>query len=153
MIHEIFGLSDWAKQMADELAAKGYIVIAPDPLSGAGPNNGGTDAFASQDQVTKAVSGLNADQVTADLDAAADYGSKLPSANGKLFVAGFCWGGGKSFAFSTHRHDLSAAFVFYGPAAAGIRLHHRARLWLLRWQRRPHQRHRPRNNGSDEGRR
>jgi carboxymethylenebutenolidase len=118
MIHEIFGLSDWAKEMADELAAQGYIVIAPDLLSGAGPNGGGTDAFASQDQVTKAVSGLSADQVTADLDAAADYGKKLPSASGKLFVAGFCWGGGKSFAFATHRHDLSAAFVFYGPPPA-----------------------------------
>jgi carboxymethylenebutenolidase len=115
MIHEIFGLSDWAKLMADELAAKGYIVIAPDLLSGAGPNGGGTDAFAGQDQVTKAVSGLDPGQVTADLDAAADYGKKLPSTNGKLFVAGFCWGGGKSFTFATHRHDLSAAFVFYGP--------------------------------------
>jgi carboxymethylenebutenolidase len=115
MIHEIFGLSDWAKEMADELAAKGYIVIAPDLLSGAGPNGGGTDAFAGQDQVTQTVSGLSADQVTADLDAAADYAKKLPSSNGKLFVAGFCWGGGKSFAFATHRHDLSAAFVFYGP--------------------------------------
>lgn len=115
MIHEIFGLSDWAKEMADELAAQGYIVIAPDLLSGAGPNGGGTDAFSGQDQVTRAVSGLSADQVTADLDAAADFGKKLPSANGKLFVAGFCWGGGKSFAFATHRHDLSAAFVFYGP--------------------------------------
>jgi carboxymethylenebutenolidase len=114
LIHEIFGLSDWAKLMADELAAQGYIVIAPDLLSGAGPNGGGTDAFPGQDAVTRAVSGLSADQVTADLDAAADYGKKLPSANGKLFVAGFCWGGGKSFAFAAHRHDLSAAFVFYG---------------------------------------
>jgi carboxymethylenebutenolidase len=115
LIHEIFGLSDWAKEMADELAAQGYIVVAPDLLTGAGPNGGGTDAFPAQDAVTKAVSGLNADQVTADLDAAADYGKKLPSANGKLFVTGFCWGGGKSFAFATHRHDLAAAFVFYGP--------------------------------------
>jgi carboxymethylenebutenolidase len=115
LIHEIFGLSDWAKEMADELAAQGYIVIAPDLLTGAGPNGGGTDSFSGQDQVTKAVSGLNADVVTADLDAAADYAKKLPSANGKLFVAGFCWGGGKSFAFATHRHDLAAAFVFYGP--------------------------------------
>ena len=114
MIHEIFGLSDWAKEMADELAAQGYIVIAPDLLSGAGPNGGGSDSFAP-DAVTKAVSGLSADQVTADLDAAADYAKKIPAANGKLFVAGFCWGGGKSFAFATHRHDLSAAFVFYGP--------------------------------------
>jgi len=115
MIHEIFGLSDWAKEMADELAAQGYIVVLPDLLSGAGPNGGGTESFSGQDEVTRAVSGLNADQVTADLDAAADYGKKLPSASGKLYVAGFCWGGGKSFAFATHRHDLSAAFVFYGP--------------------------------------
>ena len=120
LIHEIFGLSDWAKEMADELAAQGYIVIAPDLLSGFGPNGGGSDAFASQDATTKAVSGLAADVVMADLDAAADYGKKLPSANGKLFVTGFCWGGGKSFAFATHRHDLSAAFVFYGPPPADV---------------------------------
>lgn len=115
LIHEIFGLSDWAKEMADEIAAQGYIVVAPDLLSGMGPNGGGSDAFPSQDQITKAVSGLDANQVMADLDAAADYGKKLPSASGKLFVTGYCWGGGKSFAFATHRHDLAAAFVFYGP--------------------------------------
>jgi carboxymethylenebutenolidase len=114
LIHEIFGLSDWAKEMADELAAQGFIVIAPDLLTGAGPNGGGTDAFPGQDAVTKAVSALDPAVVTADLDAAVDYGKKIPSANGKLFVAGFCWGGGKSFAFAAHRHDLAAAFVFYG---------------------------------------
>jgi carboxymethylenebutenolidase len=119
MIHEIFGLSDWAKEMADELAAQGYIVVAPDLLSGTGPNGGGTDSFAPAD-VNPAVSRLSADQVTADLDAAADYGKKLPSANGKLFVAGFCWGGGKSFAYAAHRHDLSAAFVFYGTPPADV---------------------------------
>jgi carboxymethylenebutenolidase len=118
LIHEIFGLSDWAKEMADELAAHGYIVIAPDLLTGFGPNGGGSDAFPSQDATTKAVSGLSPDVVTADLDAVAEFGKKLPSANGKLFVAGFCWGGGKSFTFATHRHDLSAAFVFYGPPPA-----------------------------------
>src|SRR5277367_7200590 len=48
LIHEIFGLSDWAKEMADELAAAGYIVITPDLLSGFGPNGGGFDSFASQ---------------------------------------------------------------------------------------------------------
>ena len=115
LIHEIFGLSDWAKLMADELAGKGYIVVAPDLLSGVGPNGGGTDSLGGQDAVTKAISGLSPDQVTADLDAAADYGKKLSAANGKLYVAGFCWGGGKTFAYATHRHDLSAAFVFYGP--------------------------------------
>jgi len=120
LIHEIFGLSDWAKEMADELAAQGYIVIAPDLLSGYGPNGGGTSEFPGQDAVVKAVSGLNPDGVMADLDAAADYGKKLPAANGKLADVGFCWGGGKSFAFAAHRKDLSAAIVFYGPGPGDV---------------------------------
>jgi carboxymethylenebutenolidase len=120
MIHEIFGLSDWAKEMADELAAQGFIVVAPDLLSGMGPNGGGSSAFPSQDATIKAVSALDPDGVNAALDAAADYGKKIPAANGKLAVVGFCWGGGKSFAFAAHRHDLSAAFVFYGPGPADV---------------------------------
>jgi carboxymethylenebutenolidase len=115
LIHEIFGLSDWARSMADDIAAMGYIVIAPDLLSGFGPNGGNTSAFADQQAVIKAVSGLDTDTVTADLNAAADYALKLPAANGKLAVIGFCWGGGKSFLYATQRHGLNAAFVFYGP--------------------------------------
>jgi carboxymethylenebutenolidase len=120
LIHEIFGLSDWAKEMADELAGQGFIVVAPDLLTGFGPNNGASDSFPSMDATTKAVSGLDAAVVTADLDAAADYAKKIPAANGKIAVAGFCWGGGKSFAFATHRKDLSAAFVFYGTGPSDV---------------------------------
>src|SRR6185437_14347075 len=68
-----------------------------------------------QGEATKAISGLNADQITADLNAVADYALKLPSATQKLYVVGFCWGGGQSFRFATNRPDLAAAFVFYGP--------------------------------------
>jgi len=120
LIHEIFGLSDWAKEMADELAGQGFIVIAPDLLSGFGPNKGGTAEFADQDARVKAVSGLDPEGVLADLDAAADYGKKLPAANDKIAVAGFCWGGAKTFAFAAHRKDLSAAFVFYGTGPADV---------------------------------
>jgi carboxymethylenebutenolidase len=116
VIHEIFGLSDWAQELADEVAAAGYIAVAPDLLSGMAPNGGRTKDFP--EGVTEAVSKLNPDQVTADLNAAADYALKLPAANGKLYVAGFCWGGGQSFRFATSRGDLSAAFVFYGPPPA-----------------------------------
>ncbi len=130
LIHEIFGLSDWMKLEADEVAAKGYIVIAPDLLSGTGPDGGGSDAiYASpggQDAVIKGVMGLDATQVNTDLDAVADYGKKLPAASGKLVVGGFCWGGGKSFEFATHRSDLSAALVFYGtppPADEVAKIH------------------------------
>jgi carboxymethylenebutenolidase len=120
LIHEIFGLTDWAKEMADELAAQGFIVVAPDLLTGFGPNGGGSSAFATQDDTIKAVSALDPAVVNADLDAAADYGKHLPAANGKLAVTGFCWGGGKSFAFAAHRKDLSAAFVFYGPGPSDV---------------------------------
>lgn len=115
MVHEIFGLSDWVRSMADDLAAQGYIVIVPDLLSGTGPNGGGSSAYPDQDARVKAVSGLNADGVMADLNATADYAKKFPAANGKMAVIGFCWGGGKAFQFATVRHDLSAALVFYGP--------------------------------------
>jgi carboxymethylenebutenolidase len=115
LIHEIFGLSDWARSMADDIAAMGYIVIAPDLLSGFGPNAGGTSAFPDQQSIIKAVSSLDPATVTADLNATADYALKFPSANGKLSVIGFCWGGGQSFRFATNRKNLAAAFVFYGP--------------------------------------
>lgn len=114
IIHEIFGMTDWAQELADEVAAAGYIAVAPDLLSGMGPNGGRTSSFSQRDAI-EAVSHLNPDQITADLNAAADYGLKLPASNGKLFVAGFCWGGGQSFRFATNRSDLAAAFVFYGP--------------------------------------
>jgi carboxymethylenebutenolidase len=114
VIHEIFGLSDWARGVADELAANGYIAIAPDFLSGMGPNGGKSSDFPSVDAAREANSKLDPDQVTADLNAVADYARKLPAASGKLAVGGFCWGGWQSFRFATNRKDLSAAFVFYG---------------------------------------
>ncbi len=115
VIHEIFGMTDWVEDLADQVAEAGYIAVAPDLLSGMGPDGGRSTAFASQNAAIEAIGHLNPDQITADLNAAADYGKKLPSSNGKLFVVGFCWGGGQSFRFATNRGDLSAAFVFYGP--------------------------------------
>ena len=115
VIHEIFGLTDWARGAADQLAAAGYIAIAPDLLSGMGPGGGGTSAYSGRDAVMSAVSSLPADQVAGDLNAVADYVKTLPACNGKLAVAGFCWGGGQSFRLACNRTDLKSAFVFYGP--------------------------------------
>src|SRR5579864_2801143 len=113
IIHEIFGLTDWAQDLADQVAAAGYIAVAPDLLSGMAPNGGRTTDFP-QGGVGPAISKLSPDQITADLNAVADYGKHLPAANGKLFVTGYCWGGSQSFRFATNRPDLAAAFVFYG---------------------------------------
>jgi carboxymethylenebutenolidase len=113
VIHEIFGMTDWVEDLSDQIAAAGYIAVAPDLLSGMG-KDGGRSSSLDQSAAMEAVSHLDPDQITADLTAAADYANKIPSSNGKLFVIGFCWGGGQSFRFATNRKDLAAAFVFYG---------------------------------------
>jgi len=118
VIHEIFGLSDWVRSVADQLAADGFIAIAPDMLSGHGPNGGGTDSLGGRQEVTRAVSGLPRDEVTRDLEAVREYGMKLPAASGKTATIGFCWGGGQSFAYATHQPDLAAAIVYYGTPPA-----------------------------------
>jgi carboxymethylenebutenolidase len=114
VIHEIFGLTDWVRLVADQLAEAGYIAIAPDLLSGMGPKGGGTSELGGDDAVRKAIMSLPADQVTADLNAVTAYVSKLPACNGKVAVGGFCWGGGQTFRFATNNKDIKAAFAFYG---------------------------------------
>ena len=117
VIHEIFGMSDWVQSLTDQLAEAGYIAIAPDLLSGMGPNGGGSSSFDSNG-VRQAIGNLPPDQITADLNAVADYVAKLPAANGKVVVTGYCWGGTQSFRFATNRPNLKAAFVFYGTPPA-----------------------------------
>lgn len=116
VIHENRGLTDWVRAVADRLAEYGYIALAPDLLSGAGPGGGRTADFPSSDAAREGISKLDATQVTRDLAALADYAKALPAANGKLAVAGFCWGGSQSFRFATNRSDLASVFVFYGGA-------------------------------------
>jgi carboxymethylenebutenolidase len=123
VIHEIFGMTDWVEEVADEFAEAGYIAIAPDLLSGMGPNGGRTKDFPASGgggfgPAAQAIMKLPQDQVTADLNAVADYCKRLPGCNGKVCVVGFSWGGSQSFRFATNRKDLSAAFVFYGEGPA-----------------------------------
>jgi carboxymethylenebutenolidase len=114
VIHDSSGLTDWARLSADEIAAAGYIAIAPDFLSGAGPHGGGTSSFPGQSELDMALKKLPTDQVIGDLNAAAEYAKALPSANGKLVVAGFCWGGSQASIAACKRKDLKAVCVFYG---------------------------------------
>src|SRR5712691_11026230 len=113
VIHEIFGLTDWVRGVADQLAEAGYIAIAPDLLSGAGPGGGGS-AELGQDGARGVIGKLPPDQITADLNAVASYVAQLPACNGKVAVAGFCWGGAQTFRYATHNKDLKSAFPFYG---------------------------------------
>jgi len=114
VIHEIFGLTDWARGVADQLAKEGFIALAPDLLSGTGPNGGGTDSLG--DQVTKVIRTLTPETVAARLDAVRSYALTLPAANGKVGAVGFCWGGTTSFAWATAQPKLDAAAVYYGTS-------------------------------------
>ncbi len=114
VIHENRGLTDWVRSVADQLAEAGYLALAPDLLSAHGPDGGGTDSFESADAARNAINDLDPAEVTADLSAVADHASQIPACNGKLSVAGFCWGGAQAFDFATRRKGLQAAFVFYG---------------------------------------
>jgi len=115
VIHEIFGLSDWVRSVADQLAADGFIAIAPDMLSGRGPGGGGTAEIGARN-VGQEIRKLPPDDVNARIDAVRDYATKLPAANGKFATIGFCWGGGASFRYATHEPKLNAAIVYYGAA-------------------------------------
>lgn len=115
VIHEIFGMSDWVQSLTDQLAEAGYVAIAPDLLSGMGPNGGGTSSL-DRNAIGQKIRDLPPHQITADLNAVADYVAKLPASNGKVVVAGYCWGGSQTFRYATNNPNIKAAFVFYGSA-------------------------------------
>jgi carboxymethylenebutenolidase len=118
VIHENRGLTDWVRSVADRLAEAGYIAIAPDMLSGAGPNGGRTKDFASADDARNAIGQLKGDAVLADLQAAAKFARELPAASGKLAVVGFCWGGSQTWRLALSGEPLVLACPFYGTAPA-----------------------------------
>ncbi len=122
IIHEIFGLSDWIRGVADQLAREGFIAVAPDLISGHGPGGGGTDSAGSRDEVVKLIRGVTPEEVVVRLDAVRNWAVKLPAANGKSATIGFCWGGTQSFAYAAAQPALDAAVVYYGtsPDAAAL---------------------------------
>lgn len=114
VIHENRGLNNWARSMADQIAEAGYIALAPDLLSGAAPNGGGTESFENSDKARTSIYSLDPEQVTADLKATVAYSKTIAAANGKVAVIGFCWGGSQSFRFASNSDAIEAAIVCYG---------------------------------------
>ena len=122
VIQEVFGLTDWLRGVADQLAREGFIAVAPDLVSGLGPNGGGTDSVASRDDVVALVRGISPEEATKRIQAVRDWAMKLPAANGKTATVGFCWGGGRSFAYAAAQPDLDAAVVYYGTSPESTEL-------------------------------
>jgi len=122
VISEIFGLSDWIRGVADQLAKDGFIAVAPDFISGKGPNGGGTESVGSRDQVVALIRSVTPDDQVAVLNATREFALKIPAANGKIGTVGFCWGGGASFNYATAQPALNAAAVYYGTSPATEKL-------------------------------
>ncbi|HEU4564326.1 MAG TPA: dienelactone hydrolase family protein, partial [Gemmatimonadaceae bacterium] len=120
VVHEIYGLTPWIRAVADQLAADGFIAIAPDLLSGKnipeGPNG------PVQDSAVAAIRALKPEDVQRRLDAVASYGMSLPAAERRYGIVGFCWGGGVSFAHAVHAPGLGASVVYYGTSPDAARL-------------------------------
>ena len=112
VVHEIFGLSSWVRGVADQLAADGFIAIAPDLLTMKNLPQGPDSVVAPL--ATAAIRTLDPNWVQQQLDAVAKYGMSLPAAQQKYGIVGFCWGGGVSFAHAVHSADLGASVVYYG---------------------------------------
>jgi carboxymethylenebutenolidase len=114
VVQEIFGLTPWIRSVADQLAADGFIAIAPDFLTmkniPAGP-----DSVVSAASVA-ATRSLNMADVQRQIDAVARYGMALPAAQQKYGIVGFCWGGSVSFAHAVHSPTVGAAVVYYGSS-------------------------------------
>ncbi|MAZ29648.1 MAG: carboxymethylenebutenolidase [Cytophagaceae bacterium] len=115
-IHENRGLNDWARYFADQLAAKGYIVLAPDLLSNAADGIKKTTDYKNSDAARDGIYELKPDAVTQDLDAVFTYAQKMDAATGEVAVVGFCWGGSQTFRYATNNPDITEANVFYGTA-------------------------------------
>lgn len=114
VVHEIFGLTDWIRAVADQLAADGFIAIAPDLLTGKGVPM--ADGEPVRDAAVSAVRGLDRAEVQRRIDAVAAYGMALPAALPRYGIVGFCWGGSVSFAHAAHAPALGASVVYYGTA-------------------------------------
>ncbi len=115
VIHDIRAMSDWARAVADQLAADGFIAVTPDLLSGKGPGGGGTESL-DPEQVGRTMRDLDRAEVNRRLRAAAAYGTSLPAATDKVGSVGFCWGGSTSFSFAVDFAGLDAAVVYYGSS-------------------------------------
>ncbi len=115
VVHEIFGLSTWVRSVADQLAADGFIAIAPDLLSI--ERGGATTDSLPYDQARAMIRNVTPDKMNAMVAAVAQYGMSLPAATKKYGVVGYCWGGSASFNHAVFgAPGMSASVVYYGSA-------------------------------------
>jgi carboxymethylenebutenolidase len=111
MIHEWWGLNDNIKEMADELAGEGYVVLAADLFNGevaTDPNRAGELSSSVRE---------NPQQAITNLQSAVQYLASLPNVNSSRMASlGWCFGGGQSLqlALNSEQHPMAATVIYYG---------------------------------------
>lgn len=116
VIHPSPGYLEWTRAVADQLAQEGFLAVAPDFLSGMGPNGGGQEAFEYPDDIVRTMGRLKDDESVRRMKAAREFALKMPMANGQTAAMGFCWGGEMAFLLATEVPELKGAVVYYGGA-------------------------------------
>jgi carboxymethylenebutenolidase len=112
VIHEVFGLNDHIKDVADRIAAAGYVALAPQFFARAAepPPKDATDMQA----IRRAASSIKTEDAIRDMQAALDFLKADKGVKKKFASIGFCMGGGWSYQLVTHSKDLAGAVIFYG---------------------------------------
>jgi carboxymethylenebutenolidase len=122
VVHEIFGLSTWVRGVADQLAADGFIAIAPDFLSRV--RGGPTSVELAADSARRLIGGVNSTERNRIIVAAANWAMMQPAATQKYAVIGYCWGGQTTFMHAIHGGvtGFSGGVAYYGlPYLSGGR--------------------------------
>ncbi|WP_426997406.1 dienelactone hydrolase family protein [Pseudarthrobacter sp. N5] len=131
VIHEVWGLVDHTRDVADRFAAEGYLVVAPNLLA----DTAMTPELAQELQATlidpqqrskvqpklrEVMAPLHApgfaERTNAAVQACFEHLNGIPAVAGRVAVIGFCFGGSYSFSLATQVPRLRAAIPFYGHA-------------------------------------
>jgi carboxymethylenebutenolidase len=112
VIHEVFGLNDHIKSIADRIAREGFNALAPNLFVRAAepPPTGSADMAA----IRKAANSIPTEAAIKDMQAGLDYLKTVRSVRSRFASVGFCMGGGYSYQLATHTKDLKGAVIFYG---------------------------------------
>jgi carboxymethylenebutenolidase len=136
VVHEIYGLTNWVRAVADQLAADGFVAIAPDLMTAHDlPRDENGDPV--REQATTTIRTLDPAVYHPQLMRIAEWGIALPSTTDRYGIVGYCWGGSASFRHAVESSSVDAAVVYYGTSPSPDMLSRVSAPVCRRQRRRP----------------
>jgi carboxymethylenebutenolidase len=111
VVHEIFGVHEWVRDMCRRFAKAGYYAVAPDLFARHGDATKITDFQQLRAEI---VSKAPDAQVLADIDAAYSWAGDQGADDSRRGITGFCWGGRIVWLYAAHSAVLDAGVAYYG---------------------------------------